>query len=237
MNSGDIEIELPSGERLPAYFAGSAEPMSAPGIVVLQEIFGVNANIRAIVDDYAARGFNAVAPDLFWRQEAGLQLDPANADETRRAMELMKGMDQPLAVDDALFCAAYLRDVEWANGKVGAVGYCIGGKIAYLLSTRPAIDASVSYYGIAIYDALDKAPEVRGPLLLHIAEGDHLCPPEAQTAIKSALGSLPGVIILTHPRVDHAFARRGGTAFDAAATDRADAATSALFADALGSSV
>ena len=110
---------------------------------------------------------------------------------------------------------------------------CISGKIAYLLATRPGIDAAVSYYGIAIYDALDKAPEVQCPLLLHIPEADHLCPPEAQAKIRQALGSRRGVTIMTYTGVDHAFARRGGAAFDAAATERADQATATLFAETL----
>lgn len=233
MASNDIEIQLPSGERMPAYLAKAQGAKLAPSVVILQEIFGVNANIRAVADDYADRNFHAIAPDLYWRQQAGVQLSAANPDEVKRAMDLMKGMDQELAAQDAVAAGNYARQLEGANGKLGAVGYCIGGKIAYLVATKPGVDAAVSYYGIAIYGALDKATELKCPLLLHIPEDDHLCPPEAQAEIKQALGNRSGVKIMTYPGVDHAFARRGGDAFNAEATQRADAGTAALFADTL----
>ncbi|WP_419803701.1 dienelactone hydrolase family protein [Terriglobus sp.] len=233
MASKDIEIKLSSGEMMPAYFAKAQGTAPAPSVVILQEIFGVNANIRAIADNYAERNFNAIAPDLYWREKAGVQLSAKNPDEVKQAMELMKGMDQDLAAEDAVAAGNYARQLEGANGKLGAVGYCIGGKIAYLVATKPGIDAAVSYYGIAIYGALDKASEIKCPLLLHIPEDDHLCPPEAQAEIKQALGKRSGVKIMTYPGVDHAFARRGGDAYNADATNRADAATLTLFADAL----
>ncbi len=233
MASNNIEVELPSGEKMPAYFAKGQGTEPSPSVVILQEIFGVNANIRAIADDYAERNFNAVAPDLYWRQQAGVQLSAKKPEEVKQAMDLMKGMDQELAAQDAVAAGNFARQLEGANGKLGAVGYCIGGKIAYLLATKPGVDAAVSYYGIAIYGALDKASEIKCPLLLHIPEEDHLCPPEAQAKIKQALASRSGVRIMTYPGVDHAFARQGGDAFNAEATKRADAGTAALFADAL----
>lgn len=233
MASSDIEINLPAGGRLPAYLAKAETDGPAGGVVILQEIFGVTDNLRAIADDYASQGFNAVVPDLFWRQEPGVKLDPSRPEDRERATQLMHGLDQALAVSDALAAAAMLRGLEGANGKVGAVGYCLGGKLAYLLSTEPGVDAAVSYYGVAIQKALDRAPDIRSPLLLHIAGDDHLCPPEAQDTIKTALGSQLGVTILTYPGVGHAFARRGGAGFDAAAADRADGATAALFAATL----
>ena len=233
MASKDLKIKLPSGEMLPAYFAEAQGTALAPSVVILQEIFGVNANIRAIADHYAERNFNAIAPDLYWRQKTGVQLSAKNPDEVKQAMELMMGMDQDLAAQDAVAAGDYGRHLEGANGKLGAVGYCIGGKIAYLIATKAGVDAAVSYYGIAIYGALDKAGELKCPLLLHIPEDDHLCPPEAQEEIKQALGNRSGVKIMTYPGVDHAFARRGGDAYNADATNRAEAATLTLFADAL----
>lgn len=233
MHGNDIEVELPSGEKMPAYFAKAQGTEPAPSVVILQEIFGVNENIRAIADDYAERNFNAIAPDLYWRQKSGVQLSAKKPDEVKQAMALMNGMDQELAAQDAIAAGDYARHLKGANGKLGAVGYCIGGKIVYLMATTPQIDAAVSYYGIAIYGALDRARDIQCPLLLHIPEDDHLCPPAAQAEIKQAFAGQDGVTIMTYPGVDHAFARRGGDAFNAAATERADAATAALFADAL----
>lgn len=177
MVSCDIQITLASGGVLPAYFAPAKGTDRAAGIVLLQEIFGINANMREITEEYAAHGFNAIAPDLFWRQEPGVRLDPGRAADRERATAFMKGMDQALAVDDALAAAMHLLLWPNATSKVGAVGYCLGGELAYLLSARQGIDAAVSYYGVGIQAALDKADAIRCPLLLHIAEEDHLCPP------------------------------------------------------------
>ena len=228
MISSTIEIDLPSGESMPAYYA-SPEGEPKAGIVVLQEIFGLNANMRAIVDDYASRGYAAIAPDLFWRQERGVQLDAASESDRDRATAFMKGLDQPLALTDALAAAAYLRAVNAGLGKVGAVGYCLGGKLAYQLATKQGIDAAASYYGVAIQSVLGQATELQAPLLLHIAMNDHLCPPEAQQAIHAALDGKPDVKLMDYQGVGHAFARRGGGAYDAASAERADKATAAFF--------
>jgi carboxymethylenebutenolidase len=225
MASSDIQIDLLSGKKLPAYLARAVGQRARAGIVLLQEIFGINSNMRAVAHEYASRGYDAIAPDLFWRQEPGVQLDPSSSADRTRAGELMKGLDQPLAVEDALAAADYLRRLEGASGKVGAVGYCLGGKLAYLLACRQGIDASVSYYGVAIQTALDAARDLACPLLLHVALEDHLCPPEVYAVIKNTLGRLNGVTILEYPDVGHAFARRGGATFDAAASARAAAAT------------
>ena len=234
MSSTRIEIDLPSGERMPAYLALPDTGASDAGVVLLQEIFGVNANMRGVADDYAARGIVAIVPDLFWRQEPGVDLDPSSAADRDRATELMKGMDQPQAVQDALAAAAYLRAMDGGPAKIGAVGYCLGGKLAFLMATGPGVDAAVSYYGVAIQASLDKASELRCSLLLHIAGEDHLCPPKAQARITDTLAPIAGVTIINYPGVGHAFARKGGQGYDAASAERADSATAAFFQTHLG---
>ena len=236
MGSNWIEIDLSAGGRLPCYLAEPDGGEAMQGVVLLQEIFGINATMRAIADDYAARGIRAIAPDLFWRQAPRVDLDPASATDRDRATELMKGLDQPQAVEDALAAAAFLRDRAPVGARVGAVGYCLGGKLAFLMATRPGIDAAVSYYGVAIQASLDQADKLRSPLLLHIAGEDHLCPPDAQARIKDAMASRPDVTIMDYPGVGHAFARRGGQAFDAASAERADTATAGFLRDALQAS-
>lgn len=233
MTSSTITVDLGSGSAMPAYLAPAAGDTRRGGVVVLQEIFGVNANMRAVADDFAARGYDAIVPDLFWRQEPGVQLNPASEEDRARATELMKGLDQGLAVEDALAAARHLRTLEGATGKVGAVGYCLGGKLAYLLAARPGIDGAVSYYGVAIQGALELAGALKAPLLLHIAAEDHLCPPEAQAAIHETLGSRGDVTIMDYPGVGHAFARRGGGTYNEAAATRADGATEAFLTKAL----
>lgn len=235
MTSDNIEITVPGG-ALPAYLALAEHGRAAAGVVLLQEIFGVNANMREIADDYAARGFNAIVPALFWRQQPDVQLDPGRAEDRERAVQLMNGMDLPLALQDALAAVRHVRMVPGASGKAAAVGYCLGGKLAYLLASSSDIDAAVSYYGVAIQGALEHAASIQCPLLLHIAEEDHLCPPAAQKAIIDALAPCQGVEILTYPGAGHAFARRGSPAFNSDAATRANRATQDFLQAAFGAS-
>lgn len=234
MPSNRITVDLPSGDRMSAYLARPDGPSSDMGLVLLQEIFGVNANMRAIADRHAANGITTIVPDLYWRQEREVDLDPAKQADTDRGMALMKGMDQDQAAQDALAAADHLRGLDGAPKRIGAIGYCIGGKLAYLVSMQSGIEAAVSYYGIAIYAALDRAAQARMPLLLPIAEDDKLCPPEAQAKIEAAFAPMPNVEIQTYAGVGHAFARRGGDAYDAAAAERADKATADFLHTHLG---
>ena len=223
MFASTVTLRTDAGASFGAYLAGSNRPNGA-SVVVLQEIFGVNANMRSVAEGLATAGFTAIVPDLFWRQQPGVELNPAT--DRERATELMKGLDLGLAVQDALGAANYVRTLDGANGKVGAVGYCLGGKLAYLLSMKAGIDAAASYYGVGIQGALDQMGAVRNPLLLHIAEEDQLCPPEAQAAIEQAAAAhSKHVKVMRYPGVGHAFARRGSPVFDLQSAERADMAT------------
>jgi carboxymethylenebutenolidase len=227
MVASTVILRTDAGLSFAAYLARPARPNGA-GVVVLQEIFGVNSNMRTVADELAAAGFTAIVPDLFWRQQPGVELDPAT--DRERATELMRGLNLDLAVEDALLAADHVRALEGANGKVGAIGYCLGGKLAYLLSMRAGINAAASYYGVAIQASLDQMAAVRGPLLLHIAEEDQLCPPEAQAAIEQAAAPHSDrVRVIRYPGVGHAFARRGSPVFDPRSAERADKATEELF--------
>lgn len=232
MSHLNVELVSHDGQKFGAYLATPTRPTGG-SVVVLQEIFGINANVRSIADDFAAAGYYAIAPDLFWRQEVGVELNPGQEADREKATALLKGLDLPNAVADALIAADYAGSLPNANGKVAAVGYCLGGKLAYILATKPSIAAAASYYGVAIQASLDKVPEIKAPLLLHIAEQDHLCPPEAQTEIEEAMAASDLVTVLRFPGVGHAFARRGGATFDAASAERADKATADLLARVL----
>jgi carboxymethylenebutenolidase len=225
MASSSVTLQVENDLSFKAYVARPDQPNGAT-IVVLQEIFGVNANMRTVADDLAAIGFVAIVPDLFWRQDPGVQLDPMSDGDRTRATELMKGLDMALAVQDALTAARYVRGLQGTNGSTGAVGYCLGGKLAYLLSMQPGVDAAVSYYGVAIQGALSLIADVRCPVLLHVAENDHLCPPEAQDAIARAAGRhADRVELMRYPGVGHAFARRGSPSYVQASADVANQAT------------
>jgi carboxymethylenebutenolidase len=192
-----------------------------PGIVVLQEIFGVNGYMRSVADWYAAHGFVAVCPDLFWRIERGVELTD-KGDDWKRAIEFYQKIDEDKAVEDSAATLAFLRKHTACSGRVGAVGFCMGGNLAYLLSVRFKPDCAVGYYGVAIEQSLDEAKNLASPLLLHIAEKDKFCPPEAQAQIHEALDSNPLVTIHDYPGLDHAFGRPDGEHYAPAAAELAN---------------
>jgi carboxymethylenebutenolidase len=233
MTEHEIHITTPDGP-FAAFIVEPAISGPAPAIVVIQEIFGINANIRAIARLYAAQGYLAIAPDLFWRQEPGIQLTDQSEAEWARAFELFKGFDVPKGVKDIQATINHIRQDPRCNGKVGAVGFCLGGLLAYLTAAYTDIDASVGYYGVGIETKLDEAKTITKPVLLHIAALDSYCPPAAQHAISAAFAGSPLIQVQIHADVDHGFARIGGNHFDKAATDSAYAQTLDVFKKALG---
>lgn len=225
----DIAVNGPEG-AFSAYLSAPETP-NGVAIVVLQEIFGVNANIRGIADEFAADGYVAIAPDLYWRQSPGIQIDPSTEDGRARAMELMKGLDRDQAVADGVAALAAARERIGGISRSAAVGYCFGGGISYLLAVRNQVDAGIAYYGTGLHTLLAEAGGLQGQLLLHIAEQDHLCPPEARQTIEAALAPLGSrAAIVIHPGVGHAFARGGGATYDPDAAARADGLTNELLA-------
>lgn len=232
MTGHDINIATPDGDFL-AYLVVPEGAKPAPAVVVIQEIFGVNKNLRQICHDYAAKGFIAIAPDLFWRQEPGIQLTDQTEAEWARAFELYKGFDVAKGIADIQATIAAVRGHAHCSGKVGAVGYCLGGLLAYLTATRTDADAAVGYYGVGIENHLSEAAAIKGPVILHVAEKDEYCPPEAQAKIAAAFAGSAKVTVFSYPDQDHAFTRIGGAHYDKAAADLAHGRTFDLFQKAL----
>ncbi|HKS09783.1 MAG TPA: dienelactone hydrolase family protein [Pyrinomonadaceae bacterium] len=197
-----------------------------PGIVVLQEIFGVNDYMRTVTDWYAARGFVAFCPDLFWRMEPGVQLTDAEWD---KAIDFYQRLDEAKAVEDSAAAMTFLRQHPACNGRVGAVGFCLGGNLAYLLAVRFKPDCAVGYYGVGIDKSLDEAKNLTSPLMLHIAGDDKFCPPEAQAQIHEALNGNPLAKIHVYAGRDHAFGRVGGEHYHAADAELANLRTLEFF--------
>ena len=228
MSGKEITIAGPDGEFM-AYENG---PDGAPAIVVIQEIFGVNQVMRDIVDDLADQGFRAVCPDLFWRIEPGIQLTDQTEEEWKQAFDLFGKFDPDKGITDIAATIDYARRA--GSGKVGAVGYCLGGFLAYLTACRTDADASVGYYGVKINEALDEAKEITKPLMLHIAGQDEFVPKEAQDQIMKELETHPHVVMHYYPERDHAFAREGGEHYHPQDANMANTRTRAFFQQHLG---
>jgi carboxymethylenebutenolidase len=205
-----------------------------PAVVVIQEIFGVNRFVRAVADKLAADGYLAVAPDLFWRIEPGVDITDQSDAEWKKAFELYTAFDVPQGVKDIAATIAKVRADPRCNGKVGAVGYCLGGLLAFLTAVRTDADASAAYYGVGIDNFVGEAGGMKNPLLLHIAEEDQFVPKAAQAKVVAALKDKPAVEIHTYPGRDHAFAREHGQHYDAADAAKANARTAAFFKRTLG---
>ncbi|NUB26822.1 dienelactone hydrolase family protein [Azospirillum brasilense] len=230
----DISIPAGDGGSFSAYVAKPAGGGPAPGLVVIQEIFGVNQVMRDLCDGFAAQGWLAVCPDLFWRQEPGVQITDKTQEEWNRAFALMNGMDQDKAVDDLKATLAWLRQNPDCTGKAGSVGYCLGGRLAFMMAARSDSDANVSYYGVGLDSLAGEAASITKPLLMHIAEKDQFVPAEAREKVLAAVKGNPNVTAHVYPGVDHAFARAGGAHFDAEAAELANGRTAAFFKQHLG---
>lgn len=223
-----VTVKSFDGGEFDAYMASPAGGYG-PGIVVLQEIFGVNEFLRSVCDWYAAHGFVAICPDLFWRQEPGIQLTDQTEAEWQKAFELYQGLDEAKAVEDSAAAVEFLRKHPACSGRVGAVGFCLGGNLAWLLSARFKPDCAVGYYGVSIEKTLNEANNLGSSLMLHIAGKDQYCPPEAQQQIHAVLDANPLVTIHYYPEQDHAFGRPGGEHYDAVAAELANLRTLEFF--------
>ena len=215
-------------------YAAVPEVTPAPGIVVAQEIFGVNQVMRDTCDWLAGAGFVAVCPDLFWRIEPGIQLTDQSQPEWDRAFELFGLFDVDKGIEDMKTTLAELRAHEVCNGKAGSVGYCLGGKLAYLMATRSDADANVGYYGVGLGDLLGEAGKITKPLMLHIAEKDAFSSAEEIAKVKDGLSGNPKATVHVYAGQDHAFARQGGEHYNADAATLANERTVTFFKEHLG---
>ena len=232
MAGKSLSISTPDG----SFAAYVAEPAGAPtaAVVAIQEIFGVNHTMREVCDRLAEAGYLAVAPDLFWRIQPGIDITDQSEAEWKQAFALMNAFDVDKGVQDIAATIAAVRADPRGNGRVGAVGYCLGGRLAYLTATRTDVDATVGYYGVGIDSYLAEAERLSRPLMLHIAEEDGFVNKEAQERIVAALKDHPQVKLHSYPGRDHAFARPGGAHYDAADAETANQRTLAFFKEHLG---
>ncbi|RMB27698.1 carboxymethylenebutenolidase [Sphingomonas sp. PP-F2F-G114-C0414] len=217
------------------FTAYRATPAGTPkvAIVVIQEIFGVNAGIRRKCDTLAEAGYLAIAPDLFWRLEPGIELDPDIKPEFDRALELMGKFDQDKGIADIEASIRAVRSELGDNAKVGVVGYCLGGRLAFMTAARTDVDASVGYYGVGIDGLLGEKHAIAHPVLLHVPEEDHFVDKDAQAAMHAGLDDHPKVTIYDYAGEDHGFATEFGERRSDASAKLADERTAKFFAENL----
>lgn len=228
---GEVTISGKDGSF--TVYAAVPDVTPAPGVVVAQEIFGVNQVMRDTCDWLATQGFVAVCPDLFWRIEPGIQITDKTEAEWKRAFELFGLFDVEKGIEDMKTTLAELRAHEVCNGKAGSIGYCLGGKLAYLMAARSDSDANVGYYGVGLGDLLGEAGKITKPLMLHIAEKDRFSSAEEVAKLQQALSANSKVTTHVYKGMDHAFARQGGEHYDAAAAKLANDRTVSFFKEHL----
>jgi carboxymethylenebutenolidase len=229
-------INIAATDGSGSFGAYVAEPDAAPraAIVVIQEVFGVNPGIRKKCDKWAEAGYLALAPDLFWRIEPGIELDPDVPEQLQAGLDLIPKFDQDKAIADIEATIRAARARIGGDAKVGVVGYCIGGRLAYMTAARTDSDASVGYYGVGIDGLLGEKHAIANPLLLHIAGADHFVSPEVQAKMHEGLDDHPKVTLHDYPGEDHGFAAELGDRRSEAAATLADERTAAFFAEKLG---
>lgn len=205
---------------------------SGPGLLLIQEIWGVNAHIRALAEQYAAEGFVVLAPDVFWRREfrTDLHYDEAGS---ARAYEHYRALDVLQARADLERAVNWLEASTQVVGPLAVLGFCMGGKLAYELASNSKLSAGVSYYGSGIAETVERNPVMAFPFLFHFAEQDHLISPEEVRRLQPLIERSGEAMFEIHPGVGHGFACPERAAWSMRAALAAKAATLAFFGDCL----
>ncbi len=229
------EIKLKAADGSGEFAAYVYEPKKKPAgaVVVIQEIFGVNDALRATCKEMADMGFIAIAPDLFWRQEPGVNLTDKSEAEWKKAFALMNGFDQDKGIEDLKVTLAAARKLPGCNGKVGTIGFCLGGRLAVMMATRSDADVNVSYYGVGLDGLVPEFENITAPLMLHIAEKDEFSSPAVVETVLDGVEEGEWIDAFVYPDVQHAFARVNGVHFDARAATIANGRTAEILAEML----
>ncbi|MCD2316880.1 dienelactone hydrolase family protein [Sphingomonas sp. IC-11] len=228
-----IDVAALNGEG--TFKAYRAQPSGTPtaAIIVIQEVFGVNPGIRQKCDRLAEQGYLAIAPDLFWRIAPGVELNPDVPEELQRGLDLFGQFDQDAGIRDIEATIHQARQLLGGTGKVGAVGYCLGGRLAFMTACRTDINAAVGYYGVGIDGLLGEKHAIAHPVLLHIAGEDGFVDKATQQKMHEGLDDHPKVTLYDYPGEDHGFATEMGDRRSEEAANLADERTAAFFRDHL----
>jgi carboxymethylenebutenolidase len=218
-----LTIGSPDG-TFHAYIARPAK-LPAPAVVVLQELFGVNADIRATCDELSKQGFIAIAPDLFWRQQPGVDLDVRSEADWQHGLRLYGAYDRDAGAGDIAQTIRAASKLPESIGKVALQGYCLGALMVFITAARHQVDAAVAYHGADTEKYLGEVGSLRAPLLMHLGEEDEFISKTAQAEIKAALAKKPNATVYSYPGQRHAFSRHNGLHYNAAAATLANGRT------------
>ncbi|ARP81246.1 hypothetical protein CAL12_10615 [Bordetella genomosp. 8] len=208
------------------------KPGAHGAVIFLAEAYNVNDWARAAAQQYADAGFLVLAPDLYWRQAPGTYLEytPASQQVCRA---LYAKMDFDAAVQDTVSCVEYLRRHPASNGRVGMVGFCLGGKIAFLTAARHAVDAAVGYYSIDLDDYFDETPAIGGAAAFHFGALDERVPLRYADEMRRRKQDGQDLEVLVYPKAGHGFARAGQPPFEPDSAAQANRHTFELLRRAL----
>ncbi|MDP9899732.1 dienelactone hydrolase family protein [Variovorax ginsengisoli] len=223
-------VQIPSGDdrQFEALYSAVAD-ISSPAIVLVQEIFGINHAMTEAVRDWSALGYHVVCPDLFWRQQPNVVLEPQTPGDFDKAIALMQGMDPALAIEDIGATRNWLSSML-GHDRIAVLGYCLGGRLSVQAAMVHPFRCAVSYYGVGLDEVLPLATEATPPSLLHIAELDHFVPPPVRAQILARVDALSQFEAHVYEGCDHAFARKDGDGFVAAAATLAERRSLAFMA-------
>ena len=222
-----LRVASPDG----SFFAYQARPArdASPVIVVLHEVFGVNADLRATCDELAAEGFIAICPELFWRREPHVDLSIRSKSDWEKGLALYKAFDVDAGVRDVEAIITAARTLAGASGRVGVMGFCLGGLLTFLAAARTQVDAAVAFHGGRTEEFLDETLDIDTPLQMHLAAEYEFISKQAQQDITAALASNATCEVFSYPGCNHAFSRHDGMHFDADAARLSRARTLEFF--------
>ncbi len=229
-----ITIQATDGSG--SFSAYSVEPKSKPAgaVVLIQEVFGVNQAMRDTADWVADLGFFCVCPDLFWRLEPGVDITDKSEAEWKKAFELFGKFDQAKGIEDLKATVAVARKLPGANGRVGTMGYCLGGRLAFMMAEQSDADVNISYYGVGLDGLLGDIGKITKPLVVHIADQDEFFPAEGRQKVVAGVQGHARIKVYTYPNANHAFARVGGVHWDGRSAAIANGRSAEALAAALG---
>ena len=229
----DMMVQAADGSG--SFTALVVEPKASPAgaVVLIQEIFGVNEAMRATAAQVADMGFIAVCPDLFWRLQPGVDLTDKTEAEWKLAMDFLNRFDQAKGVEDLQATVAAARTMPGCTGKVGTMGFCLGGRLAVMMAAHSDADVNVSYYGVGLDDQIAHFAGIKAPLVMHIAGEDGFFPADKRAQVLEAAKNQPHIRAFNYAGADHGFARANGNHWHGLAATVANGRSAEALAAAL----